>query len=310
MTKKRVCFLVLILAGLMFVGKTNAADLDLGSSDYPSSLDTNPSPQTGTDDTNHLPGNGAIDAAINIQTELGTDPAQGKSTVKAYMQTEHDTNGEHTFKNVYCFESVDIAANSSAIVVPAKGVDRYITGSATWDPSSIANGAEEAKEITVTGAALGEMVFVSFSIDTTDLALTAQVTATNTVTALLYNNTGGAIDLGSGTVKAKVLTNGSTYTANEYEMPWAGSIVGVSIYADDTITSGTCYGDPTVNGTASGLQAQVDVTNTIHHANSQAKDTDAFSANDRLGVKLTSSATFAPAATTSCIICVNVTFND
>lgn len=65
-----------------------------------------------------------------------------------------------------------------------------LTGSDTWDASSIADGDEEAKEITVTGAALGDFVLVSASIDTADLALTAQVTAADTVTCLLLNNTG------------------------------------------------------------------------------------------------------------------------
>lgn len=80
-----------------------------------------------------------------------------------------------------------------------------LEGSATWDPGNIADGAEEAVDITVTGAALGDFVLVSFSLDVADLTLTAAVTATNTVTAQLSNSTGGAIDLNSGTVRVKVL---------------------------------------------------------------------------------------------------------
>ena len=77
-------------------------------------------------------------------------------------------------------------------------------GTATWDPGSIADGNEEAQEITVTGAALGDFVQVSFSLDITDLVLNGAVTAADTVTAILANNTGGAIDLASGTVAALV----------------------------------------------------------------------------------------------------------
>lgn len=80
----------------------------------------------------------------------------------------------------------------------------YLSGSATWDPDSIADGDEEVKEITVTGAALGDFCEASFSLDVADLNLTCQVTAAGTVTAQLNNNTGGAIDLASGTVKAVV----------------------------------------------------------------------------------------------------------
>jgi hypothetical protein len=69
---------------------------------------------------------------------------------------------------------------------------------------SIADGNEEAKEVTVTGAALGDYAVASFSLDVADLVLDAQVTAVDTVTCILANNTGGAIDLASGTVYVRV----------------------------------------------------------------------------------------------------------
>lgn len=75
---------------------------------------------------------------------------------------------------------------------------------ATWDPGSIAAGASEEKEVTVTGAALGDFAMASFSLDVTGLTLTADVTAENTVTAVLANSTGSAVNLGSGTVKVVV----------------------------------------------------------------------------------------------------------
>ena len=80
-----------------------------------------------------------------------------------------------------------------------------LEGSDTWDPGSIANGAKEPKNVTVTGAALGDFATASFSLDVQDLVLNAQVTGTNTVTCILANNTGGAIDLGEGTVYVKVI---------------------------------------------------------------------------------------------------------
>ena len=77
-------------------------------------------------------------------------------------------------------------------------------GSATWDPGSIADGDEEAKEVTVTGAALGDYAVASFSLDVADLVLDAQVTAADTATCILANNTGAAVDLASGTVYVRV----------------------------------------------------------------------------------------------------------
>jgi len=80
-----------------------------------------------------------------------------------------------------------------------------LNGSATWNPGSIADGDEEAKEVTVTGAVLGDFAIASFSLDVADLVLDAQVTEANKATAILANNTGGAIDLGEGTVYVRVM---------------------------------------------------------------------------------------------------------
>jgi hypothetical protein len=79
-----------------------------------------------------------------------------------------------------------------------------IAASDTWDAGEIADGAEEAKDVTVTGAALGDYAVASLSIDIADLVLDAQVTAADTVTCVLANNTGGAIDLASATVYVRV----------------------------------------------------------------------------------------------------------
>ena len=80
-----------------------------------------------------------------------------------------------------------------------------LSGSITWDAGSIGDGNEEAKELTVTGAELGDFVLSSLSIDIADLVLDAQVTAADTVTAILANNTGGAVDLGSCTLSVIVV---------------------------------------------------------------------------------------------------------
>lgn len=98
-----------------------------------------------------------------------------------------------------------IAAGVVIAPVPPPERTRWLEGSAVWDPTAIADGNEIAQEIVVTGAALGDFVLVSFSLDVADLALVAAVTAADTVTASLLNNTGGSINLGSGTVRARVL---------------------------------------------------------------------------------------------------------
>lgn len=72
--------------------------------------------------------------------------------------------------------------------------------SQVWDPGSIANGASESVAVTVTGATFGMICSAVLTISTAGLTLTAQVTAANTITATLTNNTGGAVDLASSTL--------------------------------------------------------------------------------------------------------------
>lgn len=209
-----ILFSLLILLGLN--NTTLADDLGGGTSSYPATLDTNPDPETGSDSTGFNPGEGAITAVINIQTELGTDPAGTKSTVKAYLTTEHASDGTHgtvTATSVTAttidasttlkIGGTSVSASATEINTVADGV---LSGSDTWDPASIANGAEEAKEVTVTGAVLGDYALGSFSLDVTDLGLNCQITVADTATCILFNNTGGAIDLGSGTVKVMLFT--------------------------------------------------------------------------------------------------------
>ena len=79
------------------------------------------------------------------------------------------------------------------------------TASVTWDPASILDTDEVAVEVTVPGAVLGDFAFASFDVDVADLQLSADVTAANTVTCVLSNSTGGAVDLASGTLRVKVV---------------------------------------------------------------------------------------------------------
>jgi hypothetical protein len=58
--------------------------------------------------------------------------------------------------------------------------------------ASIASGAVSSGDVTVPGAALGDFVLLASEYDTADLAVVGQVTAANTVTVSLLNNTGGA----------------------------------------------------------------------------------------------------------------------
>ena len=76
-----------------------------------------------------------------------------------------------------------------------------ITSTVAWTPESI---AVEAKDITVVDATLGDIVTVGFNRGILNLSLTATVTATDTVTAVLANNTSDAINVTNGTLRVRV----------------------------------------------------------------------------------------------------------
>jgi len=76
---------------------------------------------------------------------------------------------------------------------------------ATWDPDEVPAGGKMSTTVTVPGAALGDFVMRSFSLDLQELAFTADVVAANTVEVVFANLTGAAVNLGSGTLRVLVL---------------------------------------------------------------------------------------------------------
>lgn len=82
---------------------------------------------------------------------------------------------------------------------------RVLVGSATFDPPNLADGAGVSTTLAVGGAALGDFVLASFSLDLQGITLTGYVSGANTVTVRFQNESGGAIDLGAGTLRVLVL---------------------------------------------------------------------------------------------------------
>ena len=78
-----------------------------------------------------------------------------------------------------------------------------VTG--TLDAGSLADGAGESDTITVPGVALGDMVLgLSFGVSEAGITITGYVSAANTVTLRVQNESGGTVDLASTTVKLVV----------------------------------------------------------------------------------------------------------
>lgn len=82
----------------------------------------------------------------------------------------------------------------------------YLSGTSTYDPASVAAGANGgvSGNITVTGAAAGDRVTARFSLVTGGLIPVAAVSAADTVIAGFVNPTAGPVDLNSGTMTVSI----------------------------------------------------------------------------------------------------------
>lgn len=78
-----------------------------------------------------------------------------------------------------------------------------LTATATVDWPSLADGAMASQNVTVTGCAIGDIVDATMSVAVpAGVQITANVTATNTVTVTMVNRSGVIQDLASGTLTA------------------------------------------------------------------------------------------------------------
>ena len=80
-----------------------------------------------------------------------------------------------------------------------------LQASTSWNPSSMAHGEATSTTLTVTGAAVGDLVTASHStIGSNVVMISGHVQATNTVRVVLQNLTGSSLNLASGTLSVKV----------------------------------------------------------------------------------------------------------
>lgn len=121
--------------------------------------------------------------------------------------------GDNTFgvaATPYSVASTAAVATSqrvSPLAIGASGtaIKQHLAATKTWDPASVADGAMTSTTVTVTGAAIGDLVAVGFSLAVpAGMVLSGSVTASNTVTVTLFNKSGSVQDLASGTLRAAV----------------------------------------------------------------------------------------------------------
>lgn len=83
-----------------------------------------------------------------------------------------------------------------------------LTATTTWDPALMAAGAAVSTTVTVTGAAVDDVAIAQHDqIGANDVIVSAFVQAADTVRVVLRNETGGNLDVASGTLRVDVLTH-------------------------------------------------------------------------------------------------------
>jgi hypothetical protein len=98
------------------------------------------------------------------------------------------------------------AGEAGNVKLLGQNIDNIFFGSKTYDPPSTATAASWQTTVTVTGAVVGDLCKASHSqITTQKWILGAQVSSNDTVTVTGFNNTGGTVDLASGTLRVMVL---------------------------------------------------------------------------------------------------------
>lgn len=120
--------------------------------------------------------------------------------------TDNSTAGETRY---FAFDTLvvdEITANNQFRIGSGAQMTRLLRGTATVDFGSLPDGDTTSTTVTVTGAALGDVVLgVSHTVAVPGgMILAGNVTASNTVTVTLHNESGGTVDLASGTVAAVV----------------------------------------------------------------------------------------------------------
>jgi hypothetical protein len=144
-------------------------------------------------------GSDAATGLIARTKMLKTDPALGTNTGYFGYLIRDGSGVSVRAIDTYMNGPVDPLLNTGT-------ASRFQTfkGSKTHDFGSLVDGAGETTTVTVTGAALGDFAEASLSIDIQGMTMTAWVSAADTVSVRLQNETGGTIDLASATLRASI----------------------------------------------------------------------------------------------------------
>jgi hypothetical protein len=186
-----------------------------------------PGLQQNIDTVNGIPIAGLVGQNITASCFIKSDIASVKPRLNGISSGLHSGGGSDEFLSVTAKIPAGTLSLPLIITTEASGLTGYveisdvtvclgtrpmllgqeedITGSATFNPASLAAGATQQTTVTVSGAVAGDYVTsVSHSQVHADVVWFGQVTAADTVTVTQWNRGAGAVDLGSGTLRVRV----------------------------------------------------------------------------------------------------------
>lgn len=101
-------------------------------------------------------------------------------------------------------------------------------------------------------------------------------------------------------------------TADGYTIPWDFEVIGVSVRvaAADARTAGTCTVEPLINGTATGLTAVLNATDTQGAKATQPRGSDSAVAGGKVGCRLTTDSGWLPATADAVVTVWVLTYLD
>lgn len=143
-----------------------------------------------------------VSFGITLQGITATAYVSATDTVAIRIQNE--TGGTIDLASTTIRVRVLSEANFGMIAA-ISGMSGHLKGTATYDASSLADGVGETTTVTVTGAVLGDFAIFGHGVDLAGITTTAYVSAADTVSVRLQNESGGTLNLASATLNARVI---------------------------------------------------------------------------------------------------------
>lgn len=153
-----------------------------------------------------------VSFGVNLQGLTVTAYVSAANTVSVRIQNESGGTIDLASTTIRV-RVIPYATIARTLIVST--IDGVLSGSATYDASVLADAAGETTTVTVTGAVLGDFALVSHGVDLQGITMTANVTAADTVSVRVQNESGGSLDLASSTLRAFVIPK-SAFPQNSY----------------------------------------------------------------------------------------------